>query len=118
MNDKTENHKLGYVFLFVVVLSIVEIMSRTILKRANERDDALISWRVGLSTILYIGVIILLFYSMDYGKFITVSALWDSGTIILGALSSYFILQETVSTGEWIGIGLITLGVIVMSIYT
>lgn len=118
MNAKTENHNLGYVLLFVVVLSVVEILSRTLLKRANERDEPLISWRVGLSTTLYIGVIILLFYSMDYGKFITVSALWDCGTIILGALSSYFLLNETISTGEWAGLGLITTGVIIMAIYT
>ena len=110
--------KLGSVLLFVAILSVAEITSRTILKKADDNNDKILSWRVGVSIALYIGVILLLFYSMQFGKFITVSALWDAGTILLAIASSYFILNESISPGEWVGLSLIATGVIVLAVYT
>ena len=118
MTETETKTKLGSVFIFVAILSVVEIMSRTLLAKADEKKDNVISWRVGVSIVLYIGVILLLFYSMRFGKFITVSALWDAGTIILATLSSYFILSESISRGEWVGLAFITTGVIILAVYT
>ena len=117
-DKKEKDNNIIWVLVFVLFLSVIEITSRTLLKKARDNDDKLISWRVGLSTAIYIGVIIMLFYAMNYGKFITISALWDAGTIILGTFASYFILKETISVGEGVGLGFIIIGVIIMAYFT
>lgn len=105
----------AYTAIFIILLSALEITSRTLLKKAYEESKVIY---IFISVLLYLTVISLLYYSMRYAKFITVSALWDAGTIVLASISSYFILKETINRGEFIGLGLITSGVIAMAVST
>ena len=105
----------SYIAIFATVLSILEITSRTILKEAYDNKKILY---VFISIVLYVIVISLLYFSMKYSKFITISALWDAGTIILATGASYFILKEEISRGEFIGLGLIIAGVCIMAYST
>lgn len=102
---------LAYLSLFVILLSVLEITSRTLLKKSYKDKK---TYLIFVCVILYLIVITLLYYSMSFGKFITVSALWDAGTIILATLSSLFILKEKITSGEFFGLFLIISGVVVM----
>jgi uncharacterized membrane protein len=122
VHNKNENdNKLGIIIGLVVILSIIEIGSRTILKKAHDKKDEgnnKTKLLIVASILLYISVILLLYYSMNFGKFITISALWDAGTILLATISSYYLLNESINKGEFIGLGFIGTGVIIMAMNT
>jgi len=105
----------AYIAIFVTVLSVLEITSRSLLKEAYDKKKQLY---IFISVVLYLIVVSLLYFSMKYSKFITISALWDAGTIILATGASYFILKEKITRGEFIGLGFIIFGVCIMAYST
>jgi len=120
MTHTTET-KFGLVIIFVIILAVIEIGSRTLLKKAHDKkneENSKTKLLIGVSVVLYIVVILLLYYSMNFGKFITISALWDAGTIMLATISSYYLLNESINKGEFIGLGFIGTGVIIMALNT
>ena len=101
---------LGIVLIEVVADSAVKIYRGSCFLKEQKNNPFLIS----LAIIGYSFIVYLLYLSYGRLNFALISALWSAGSIISMSLLSQYVFKETLTNWEFIGIGIIISGVLVV----
>ena len=76
-------------------------------------------WYMFLAFFIYAPILYLLILTYDHhSKFAMSNALWNAGTNIATTVVGLYVFKESLSLGEYAGIGLITVGSIVLGYYS
>ena len=76
-------------------------------------------WYMFLAFLLYAPILYLLILTYDNkSKFAMSNALWDAGTTIATTVVGLYVFKEDLNLGEYVGIGLVVAGAIVLGYYS
>lgn len=99
-------------FLYVVVLSAVEIFADFELKWYAQTDKLS---HLGLGVAGYVGVVVLLIEALRHANVLYVNALWDGMSGLIESIAAYIILGDRLkSNQQYVGVLLIIAGVVLL----
>lgn len=102
-----------YIILLLLLIGL-DTGGRTAIKESSEKNNY---YYLALGILIYGGLLITLYYIFKLGDFAITAAFWDAGTVITSVLLGYFLFKERYKTGEWIGMGTICFGFILLAIF-
>lgn len=99
---------LALVFSLVFLESIGQFLAR------KYKDNKEKLWMFVLAVICYLGIVYVLVKTYDLENIGFVNALWSGLTLIAVAFVGYFFFEETYNTIEYIALGLIFIGTMML----
>lgn len=99
----------GYLFGLVALETLAQYSAR-------KYHDVRESWLFGLAVICYILIVMTLINTYDEENIGMVNALWSATALITVAMVGYFFFEETFTTGEYVGLGLILAGAVLLGV--
>ena len=95
----------------VVLICILELGGISCLKQWATSKNR---WYFTGGILLYIMVACLLAYSLTLGQLSIVNAMWQVIALLLVTAVSIFFFKEHLTTIEWVGLGVISVGFVIM----
>lgn len=103
--------KLHPVIIPVIFVCIFETLAQTSVKWAHDKKNVLL---VSISVLCYAAVSAFLYKAYAYKGIGMVNVMWSGMSILLMLSIGYFIFGERISYSEWIGVLLISLGIVII----
>jgi len=100
-------------WIFIILIIICEAIAQSSAQKLSESKGLKVEWWV-LGVMMYGLVLYFLSRADKLKPMAKVNALWSSISVISIALVGHYMFKQKLSTGCWIGLGLISIGFIVL----